>query len=232
MSNLLQLKIFRDLKTRDEILELILNASPEDKGFFWQTREKDRVVYPIHGTEVDLSKMSVSFSAPGEIDIHPDFPVHIKLNPFDFVFKVASGQHISQGKAVEVPIPSSGKALENRKNPRHEMDGEKSHTVTLRPTNMSVSLTLDLTLVDISKSGMGFICDFQRSQILKNHRSFWLERVNQTNLVQGPVLKLAHVSPTGKMSEFSAGFALEVPWDDLQFAEFLLKHFNYSTQTR
>lgn len=232
MSNLLQLKVFRDLKTRDEILQLILNANPEDKGFFWQTRDNDRVVYPIHGTEVDLSKFTVSFSAPGDIDIRPDFPVHIKLNPFDFVFKVEPGLHISSGKAVEVPIPTSGKALENRKNPRFEMDSEKSHSVTLRPTNMNASLTLDLTLVDISKSGMGFLCDFQRAEILKTHRSFWLERVNQMNLVQGPVLKLAHVSPTGRMSEFSAGFALEVPWDDLQFSEFLLKYFNHSTQTR
>ncbi len=232
MSNLLQLKIFRDLKTRDEILELILNANPQDKGFFWQTREKDRVLYPIHGTEVDLSNFTVSFSAPGAIDIHPEFPVHIKLNPFDFVFKVEPTQHSSQGNAIEVPIPTSGKALENRKNPRVGIDSEKSHSVILRPTNLNASLTLDLTLVDISKSGMGFSCDFQRAQILKTHRSFWLERVNQMNLVQGAVLKLVHVTPTGRMGEFSAGFALEVPWDDLQFSEFLLKHFNYSTQTR
>lgn len=232
MGNLLQLKTFRDLTTRDEILGLILNANPQDKGFFWQTRDSDRVVYPIHGTDVDLSKYTVSFSTAAAVDIHPDFPVHIKLNPFDFVFKVDPPHHIVHEKAIEVPIPHSGKAIENRKNPRVEVNRDDRHTVTLRPTNLTVSLTLDLVIIDLSKSGMGFICDNQRAEILKTHRSFWLERINQVNLVQGPIIRLAHVSPTGKMGELSAGFSLEVPWDDLQFSELLLKYFNHSTQTR
>jgi hypothetical protein len=232
MSNLLQLKTFRELTTKDEILTLILNADPQDKGFFWQTRENDRVVYPIHGTEVDLSKSTVSFSAPGSIDIHPDLPVHIKLNPFDFVFKVDPPLHQVQGHSLEVPIPTSGKALENRKNPRIDIAPEDKYSVTLRPTNLNASLTLDLIIIDLSKSGMGFLCDQQRAQVLRQHRSFWLEKINHVSLVQGPILRLAHISPTGKMGELSAGFSLEEPWDDLEFSEFLLKHFDHSTQTR
>lgn len=215
--SLLKDKVFRDLMTKEEILNMILNTDPSNKGFFWQTRKSDRVIYGIHGTDLDLSKQTVTFNTDKAVDISAEFPVHIKLNPHDFVFKCDIGEFLMHEQGIEIPIPSFGKAIEYRKNPRTSLKDKPTMVVSIRATDLSASLTMELKVYDLSLGGIGLACEGKHLEVLKNYRSFWIERINADVVVNSPVIHFVHLTMAGLA--FKAGFRYETALDDQRYDE-------------
>ncbi|MFP5386995.1 MAG: hypothetical protein ACLGHN_13015 [Bacteriovoracia bacterium] len=202
---------FREIPLAAEILSLLKEAPADDYGQIWQTREKSRDVYKIINIDDVASQDSVMFETKGSFNFNRDYPVYIRVNHRDLIFKLDGDSiKISNNKLI-CGYPKMAKALEERKNIRFPVPELKDFFVTLAPIS-NTNIHFNVKLLNFSKHGIGIVINDRNKFYIQNNESFKIISLNDMVFPGSNEVSLRHSRNVG--DGIQAGFNLKTEFSD------------------
>ena len=144
---------YRLVILQEEMAQLTKKAPLTDLGEIWQTIPSKRDIYKIK--KLDVLKDSFTFQTTVVFEFELGFPVYIKINHRNLVFKLNPEDFRTNHNQLICKFPKEAKAIESRQFVRTKMPELSNVVVTLRPTSLKSAIDIDVRLLDISLMGIG-----------------------------------------------------------------------------
>lgn len=192
---------YRLLAQKDEIYQLIKKAPVSSIGEIWQTLPFKRDVYQISNLEV-LSNALV-FQTKLPFDFDPNFPVYIRVNPKNLIFKLTARDFKTSKNQLSCSYPKEAKAIESRAKPRTKLPKKHDLHLTLRTLSSESVIDLKVFLEDVSEVGIGIKTSTLNAEFFRKNSFFKIIKVCNHIQTEEAVLNVRHIYfPDNKSSAF------------------------------
>lgn len=174
----LHMNNFRDLKTLDDILGLLDSAPEHEKGQIWQSRPRHREIYEIRKITHDKGQRSIILETLLDFDFSSDYPIYVRINHRDLIFKLMSDNCHIDGNRLICPYPKLAKAIEERRYQRFSLPLGQDFFVLISP--LGSAMELKVSLKDFSKKGIGLYISERNRLFFKNNKRFKIVSFNDS----------------------------------------------------
>lgn len=206
-----------------EIPSLIEKASLFG-GRIAQPTPATNIISPIKSIDIDNGLITIQLTQ--EISLETERPVSINLNYRSVNFQLDSKQYCLQGTTLTGPVPTVAKGLVIRDTERYVLPlNSQTMTSIHRIEKRGGTLSVDVSLVDVSARGMGILIkNADEDDMLLKNDHVWIRTINNIKLEE-PIFARVIYSITRKYKdgtmEIKAGISLDkqIPEDifrDLQ----------------
>ncbi|HXH73958.1 MAG TPA: hypothetical protein VNJ08_03280 [Bacteriovoracaceae bacterium] len=208
-------KSFRIIDKKNEILAMLKQAPPTNRGEIWQTLGEIRYHYKITNVKDDEVNKAIVIEASTDFEFNPKHPIFVRINFRDLIFKLAARSFVISGNKLACPYPNLAKAVDKRGVERIPLPEYRETTVVLRPLGASAA-EVRVNLLDISKNGLGIsISDKNRDYLLRNEQ-FQLMCINDIPLAGDHKAEIRYVERLSR-GVIKSGFVLKTPFKDEVF---------------
>ncbi len=207
---------YRLLAHKDEIMKMVKKAPVQEIGIIWQTVPCKREIYHIKKLEVLSDAMIFHTTLPFEFE--NDFPVYIKLNYKNLVFKITPDDYKVSNNQMSCPYPKEAKAIEERSTERTPIPEKNAPKLTLRVLSGGTAQDVEVILENVSEHGIGVRVVSSRREFFMRNTVFKLIKVNEQEHKESAIFSVRHISDKGVKNILSIGFFANMPISDLLFA--------------
>jgi hypothetical protein len=194
---------YRLLAQKDEIFKMVKKAPVAEIGEIWQTLPFKREVYRIKNLDILNEAMIFLTTLPFEFD--KDFPVYIRLNYKNLVFKLSPQEYLASKNQLSCCYPKEAKAIEDRSKERTRLPKKSSLKVTLRSLSAETALDIKVGISDISEIGMGIVTSGANKEFFSRNSNFIIVKVCGREHFEQTVLSVRHISNNDDRSYISIG---------------------------
>ena len=206
---------YRLLAHKDEIMKMVKKAPVQEIGVIWQTVPCKREIYQIKKLEV-LSDAMI-FHTTLAFEFENDFPVYIKLNYKNLVFKITPDEYNVSKNQMSCPYPKEAKAIEERSTERTPIPEKNAPKLTLRVLSGGTAQDVEVILENISERGIGVRVISSKREFFMRNTVFKLIKINEQDHKESAIFSVRHISDKGKKDILSLGFLASMPLSDLLF---------------
>lgn len=206
---------YRLLDHKDEIFQMVKKAPVVEIGEIWQTLPFKREIYRIKKMEVLSDAMIFLTTLPFEFE--NDFPIYIRLNYKNLVFKLSSEEYKTFNNQLSCSYPKEAKAKEDRSLGRTKLPKKNSLNMVLRTFADGTALDIKVSLEDVSESGLGVKTSSLNQGFFHKKAVFKIIKVCGRNHMEEATLSVRHVSEKDHMSFIGIGLSASVPFSDELF---------------
>lgn len=199
---------FRDLKHREEFFQMVTKAPLIEIGEIWQSLPHKREVYRI--SHLELLRDFMIFQAKLPFDFDPNFPLFIKINYRELVFKVTPEEFRAHGNQMSCSYPVEAKAAEGRKLERTMLPKKSNLNITLRSAGRDFKVSLE----NISESGIGIRTSMANMEFFQRSYIFVIAKLCGQPIQETAVLSVRHTSLKTSDDFISVGLAADVTLSD------------------
>lgn len=242
-SNYLKVRVMtnthlRACEKKGEILNGLVRLSiREGSGFLWQRASRNRKLWPIKVTGLDVNQkvLKVSVDCDLEIpledsiicldfeEIESDKDLYFKGNEKDILFKCHSGDFYIHDEIINMAIPSHVFFREYRKYPRLSPNGPL--LLSLKTSNKgrdNINLTVECQ--NIGKGGIGASIAQAQGHLLDKGDSLYLEKVGSVSLAHALSLQVVYKRQTKKddVSKVQMGLSFKDELSDAILSDILV----------
>jgi hypothetical protein len=196
---------YRLLAHKDEIIKMVKKAPVQEIGVIWQTVPCKREIYQIKKLEVLSDAMIFHTTLPFEFE--NDFPVYIKLNYKNLVFKISPDEYMVSKNQMSCPYPKEAKAIEERSTERTPIPEKNAPKLTLRVLSGGTAQDVEVILDNIS----------EKREFFMRNTVFKLIKINELEHKENAILSVRHISDRGIKNSLSIGFLASMPLSDFLF---------------
>lgn len=210
---------FRLLAQKDEIFQLMKQAPITAIGEIWQTLPFKREVFQINKLEVLSDALIFKTRLPFDFD--PNFPIFIKINYRNLIFKLSPGEYRVNHNQLSCSYPKEAKALESRAKPRTKLPKKNTLTVTLRTLSNESVLDLKVHLEDVSEIGICIRTSSLNGEFFRKNTFFKMIQVCHENQMEEAVFNVRHIFYRADKSTACIGLSADQKLSD-RFFEIIL----------
>ena len=206
---------YRLLAHKDEIMKMVKKAPVQEIGVIWQTVPFKREIYQIKKLEV-LSDAMI-FHTTLAFEFENDFPVYIKLNFKNLVFKITPEEYKVSNNQMSCLYPKEAKAIEERKSERTPIPEKNAPKLTLRVLSGGTAQDVEVILENVSECGIGVKVSSSKREFFMRNTVFKLIKINEQEHKENAIFNVRHISDRGVKKMLSLGFLASMPLSDLLF---------------
>ena len=206
---------YRLLAHKDEIMKMVKKAPVQEIGVIWQTVPCKREIYQIKKLEV-LSDAMI-FHTTLAFEFENDFPVYIKLNFKNLVFKITPEEYKVSNNQMSCLYPKEAKAIEERKSERTPIPEKNAPKLTLRVLSGGTAQDVEVILENVSECGIGVKVSSSKREFFMRNTVFKLIKINEQEHKENAIFNVRHISDRGVKKMLSLGFLASMPLSDLLF---------------
>ena len=206
---------YRLLAHKDEIIKMVKKAPVQEIGIIWQTVPCKREIYHINRLEVLSDAMIFHTTMPFEFE--NEFPVYIKLNYKNLVFKISPDDYKVSNNQMSCVYPKEAKAIEERKSERTPIPEKNSPKLTLRVLSGGTAQDVEVVLDNISERGIGVSVISSKREFFMRNTVFKLIKINELEHKENAIFSVRHISDRGIKNSLSIGFLASMPLSDILF---------------
>ncbi len=175
----------KSLEKKIEILSVIEKAS-RFGGDFWQTGFAGREIFAIAEMSTDLQNENFILKTSSRITIDPQFPVFVRLNYRNTIFKIDPQDFQIMGNNLICKYPDEARAIDPRGGSRYVLPFEQNISLSLKRAGRSIAdnaaLEIEVRIIDVSESGFGIMISSANRNFLRPFDHFWVKAVDQLSL--------------------------------------------------
>lgn len=179
---------FRDLNHREEFFQMVTKAPLVEIGEIWQALPHKRDVYRI--TSLELLKDVMIFQVLSAFNFDPHFPLFIRINYRNLVFKLMPGQFKTSSNLMSCGYPTDAKAAEGRKLERTKLPKKSNLNITLRSAGRDFKVSLE----DVSEGGIGIRTSMANMEYFQRSNLFQVVKVCGQAIQESATLMVKHAS--------------------------------------
>lgn len=183
---------YRLLEHKEEIFKMVKKAPVIEIGEVWQTLPFSREVFRIQKLDVLDEAMVFVTTFPFEFD--PQFPIYIKLNYKNLVFKLSAGEYRASNNQLSCGYPKEAKVIEDRSKSRRKLPRKTSLHITLRSLAQVPPIDIKVSVADISEWGLGIRTSAANKELFSKNANFIIMKVCGREHYEQTVLTVRHVS--------------------------------------
>lgn len=203
---------YRLLAQKDEIFKMVKKAPVAEIGEIWQTLPFKREVYKIKNLDVLNETMVFLTTLPFEFD--QDFPVYIRLNYKNLVFKLSPQEYLASKNQLSCCYPKKAKAIEDRSMERTRLPKKTSLKVTLRSLSKDTAIDIKVGISDISERGMGVLTSGANEEFFAKNSQFIIVKVCGREHFEQTVLTVRHITKNNDRSHIGIGLMGSHPFSE------------------
>lgn len=206
---------FRLLAQKEEIFKMVKKAPVVEIGEIWQTLPFKREIYRIKRMEVLSEAMIFHTNLP--FDFQNDFPIYIKLNYKNLIFKLSPSEFKTYNNQLSCSYPKEAKAVEDRSLDRTKLPKRTSLHMTIRTLSTESVFDLKVSLDDISESGLGIRTSSANIEYFGRNSVFKIIKVCGRNHMEEATLSVRHISEKDHKSFIGIGLSANQPFSEKLF---------------
>jgi len=206
---------YRLLEHKAEIFNMVKKAPVVEIGEVWQTLPFKREVYRIKKLDVLNEAMIFLTTLPFEFDL--DFPVYIKLNYKNLIFKLSPDEYRASKNQLSCGYPKEAKAIEDRSVERTKLPNKTSLSISLRSLAPGTALDIKVSIVDISEIGLGIKTSGVNKEFFSKNTNFIIVNVCGDEHYEQTVLSVRHISNNDDRSYIGIGLLGSHPFSEKIF---------------
>jgi hypothetical protein len=208
------MKDFRSIQKPKEILALLQQAPSDDLGQIWQSQDQSRQIYNITSVGHDEGNKAIVFETLKDFDLSGDFPIYIRMNYRDLIFKLTGKSCVINGHRLICRYPKVAKAIEERMFERFQVPAYKKCMVLLKSLGKS-AIEVRVRLVDYSKTGVGIVISELDRGFMEKIKRFEIVTIDDLLLHNHLEITLSYIRKSSGL--LRAGFKLKKPLPDALF---------------
>jgi hypothetical protein len=206
---------YRLLAHKDEIIKMVKKAPVQEIGIIWQTVPCKREIYHIKRLEALSDAMIFHTTLPFEFE--NDFPVYIKLNYKNLVFKISPEDYKVSNNQMSCVYPKEAKAIEERASERTAIPERNAPKLTLRVVSGGTAQDVEVVLENISERGIGVRVISSKREFFMRNTVFKLIKINELEHKESAIFSVRHISDRGIKNVLNIGFLASMPLSDILF---------------
>lgn len=169
------------------------------------------IVSPIKSIDIENGLITIKLFE--EITLENERPVSINLNYRSVNFQLDSKQYCLQGTTLTGPVPTVAKGLVIRDTERYVLPfNSQTMTSIHRIEKRGGTLSVDVTMMDVSARGMGILIKNAEEDMLLKNDHIWIRTINNVKL-ETPIFAKVVYTINRKYKdgtlEIKAGISLE-----------------------
>ena len=206
---------YRLLEHKEEIFKMVKKAPVVEIGEVWQTLPFSREVFRIQKLDVLNEAMVFVTTFPFEFD--PQFPIYIKLNYKNLVFKLSAGEYRASKNQLSCGYPKEAKVIEDRSKSRTKLPRKTSLSLTLRSLSQVPSIDIKVNVTDISEQGLGIRTSAANKELFSRDSNFIIMKVCGQQHYEQTVLTVRHIPSAEGHGYLGIGLLGSHPFGDKIF---------------
>lgn len=194
---------------------MVKKAPVAEIGDIWQTLPFKREVYRIKSLDVLNDAMIFLTTMPFDFD--QDYPIYIKLNFKNLVFKLSPNEYRASKNQLICSYPKEAKAIEERSFMRTRLPNKSSLKITLRTLSKDTALDIKVGITDISEIGIGILTSGANREFFARNSNFIIVKVCGREHFEQTVLSVRHTSTSEDRKYIKIGLLGRHPFSDKIF---------------
>lgn len=182
---------------------MVKKAPVMEVGVIWQTLPYKREIYTI--LKIDVQKNALIFQTTLDFDLDLNFPVFIKINFKNLIFKINANEYQSIKNQLVCTFPKEARAIESRLYNRTHLPPFSNLSLSLRAVSTQTALDIKVELLDISDIGLGIRVSSLNLDYFRRNKIFKIIEVCGRPHMENAMFEVRHISLKEKKNYIGIG---------------------------